>query len=164
MEKREIVFQSLRKKSLRITKQRKAIIDILEHKHLTIQEIYEELKNVGYTNLATVYNNIDFLLENKIITQVFINGKRHYDLIIDDDSHSADSHIHIMCKANNHIIEINQSDIIDYLKNHFSDASFDIQNIQITAEGYCKYYNTDKCQTGKYCYILQKLSKKPVGH
>ena len=83
MDYKEKAFQNLRKQNLRITNARKAIIDVLEGKHLTIQEIYYELSKKGYNNLSTVYNNIDFLLEHKIITQVFINGKTHYDLTIE---------------------------------------------------------------------------------
>ena len=77
MDEREKIFQELRKSNIRITKQRRAIIDVLEGKHLTIQEIYNDLKKKGYHNLGTVYNNIDFLLEHKIVTQIFINGKKH---------------------------------------------------------------------------------------
>ena len=64
MDEREKVFSDLRKNNIRITKQRRAIIDVLEGKHLTIQEIYNELRKRGYNNLGTVYNNIDFLLEH----------------------------------------------------------------------------------------------------
>ena len=56
------------------------------------------------------------MLEHKIVTQIFINGKKHYDLTIDDRSHSADSHIHVTCKVNNNIIEINDSRIFDEIK------------------------------------------------
>ena len=44
MDYKEKAFQNLRKQNLRITNARKAIIDILEGKHLTLQEIYHELK------------------------------------------------------------------------------------------------------------------------
>ena len=74
-----------------------AYIYVLEGKHLTIQDIYTELKKRGYNNLGTIYNNIDFLLEHKIVAQIFINGKKHYDLTIDEKSHSADSHINVTC-------------------------------------------------------------------
>jgi len=118
MDVKERVFNELRKQNVRITKQRRAIIDVLEGRHLTIQEIHAEMKKRGFHNLGTVYNNIDFLLEHKIVTEVFINGKKHYDLTIDEKSHSADSHIHVTCRVNNNIIEINDSDIYDCIKDH----------------------------------------------
>ncbi len=160
MDSKEKVFNELRKQNVRITKQRRAIIDVLEGKHLTIQEIHTELKKRGYRNLGTVYNNIDFLIEHKIITQIFINGKKHYDLTIDDRSHSADSHIHVTCKVNNNIIEINDSKIFDLLKQQEIFKNFDIQKLQIVVEGTCIHHGTEKCRTDDACFIKQLERKE----
>ncbi len=157
MDKKEQIFQELRKQNVRITKQRKAIIDVLEGKHLTIQEIHNELTKRGFHNLGTVYNNIDFLIEHKIVTQIFINGKKHYDLTIDEESHSADSHIHVTCKVNNNIIEINDSDIFDYIKKHEIFKNFNINKLQIVVEGSCDHYDTENCKKTDACFI-SKLS------
>jgi len=153
MDDREKIFAELRKNNVRITKQRRAIIDVLEDKHLTIQEIYTELKNRGFKNLGTVYNNIDFLLENKIVTQIFINGKKHYDLTIDEKSHNADSHIHVTCKVNNNIIEINNSSIFDEIKANPIFRDFDINKLQLVVEGTCNHYEKDTCKKDGKCFI-----------
>jgi Fur family ferric uptake transcriptional regulator/Fur family peroxide stress response transcriptional regulator len=153
MDDREKVFADLRKNNVRITKQRRAIIDVLEDKHLTIQEIYTELKNRGFNNLGTVYNNIDFLLEHKIVTQIFINGKKHYDLTIDEKSHNADSHIHVTCKVNNNIIEINNSSIFDDIKANPIFNEFNISKIQLIVEGSCQHYEKDTCKKDGKCFI-----------
>ena len=153
MDKREKVFAELRKNNVRITKQRRAIIDVLEDKHLTIQEIYSELKDKGFNNLGTVYNNIDFLLEHKIVTQIFINGKKHYDLTIDEKSHNADSHIHVTCKVNNNIIEINNSSIFDDIKANPIFSEFNISKIQLIVEGSCSHYEKDTCKKDGKCFI-----------
>ena len=153
MDAKEKVFNELRKQNVRITKQRRAIIDILDGKHLTIQEIHNELKRHGYHNLGTVYNNIDFLTDHKIITQIFINGKKHYDLTIDERSHTADSHIHVTCKVNNNIIEINDSSIFDEIKEHRIFKDFDIKKLQIVVEGVCKHHDTDLCKRDDACFI-----------
>ncbi len=153
MDVKERVFNELRKQNVRITKQRRAIIDVLEGRHLTIQEIHAEMKKRGFHNLGTVYNNIDFLLEHKIVTEVFINGKKHYDLTIDEKSHSADSHIHVTCRVNNNIIEINDSDIYDCIKDHEIFQNFNISKLQIVVEGTCKHYDTDHCHTEDACFL-----------
>ncbi|AIO19286.1 Ferric uptake regulation protein [Candidatus Izimaplasma bacterium HR1] len=153
MDDREKIFAELRKSNVRITKQRRAIIDVLEDKHLTIQEIYSELKNRGFNNLGTVYNNIDFLLENKIVTQIFINGKKHYDLTIDEKSHNADSHIHVTCKVNNNIIEINNSSIFDEIKANSIFRNFNISKLQLVVEGFCNHYEKDTCKKDGKCFI-----------
>lgn len=153
MNNREQLFAELRKQNVRITKQRKAIIDVLEDSHLTIQEIYTELKKRGYKNLGTVYNNIDFLLEHKIVTTIFINGKKHFDLTIDEDTHSADSHIHVTCKVNNNIIEINNSNIFEDIKKNPIFENFNITKLQLVVEGVCNHFDTESCKKDGKCFI-----------
>jgi len=160
MDVKEKLFRELRKDNIRITKQRRAIIDVLEGKHLTIQEIYSELKKKGYHNLGTVYNNIDFLIEHKIVAQLFINGKKHYDLTIDDSTHSADSHIHVTCKVNNNIIEINQGKIFDLIKNDDIFKDFNINKLQIVVEGTCQHYDKDSCKDDASCFIKSLQASK----
>ena len=161
MDNREQIFAELRKKNVRITKQRRAIIDILEDRHLTIQEIYSEMKKRGFNNLGTVYNNIDFLLEHKIVTQIFINGKKHFDLTIDEHTHTADSHIHVTCKINNNIIEINNSTIFDDIKNNPIFKDFNIEKIQLVVEGVCDNMDKATCKKDGHCFIAT-LGKKVV--
>jgi Fur family ferric uptake transcriptional regulator/Fur family peroxide stress response transcriptional regulator len=158
MDERERIFGELRKNNIRITKQRRAIIDVLEGKHLTIQDIYNDLKRKGYHNLGTVYNNIDFLLEHKIVTQIFINGKKHYDLTIDEQSHTADSHIHVTCKVNNNIIEINDSKIFDQIKANEIFKDFNISKLQLVVEGTCVHFEKDSCKKDGACFI-KKLNR-----
>jgi Fur family ferric uptake transcriptional regulator/Fur family peroxide stress response transcriptional regulator len=153
MDKKEEIFAELRKNNVRITKQRRAIIDVLEGRHLTIQEIHQELKKRGFHNLGTVYNNIDFLQEHKIVTQIFINGKKHYDLTIDDTSHTADSHIHVTCRVNNKIIEINNSDLFDMIKNHPIFEGFEIEKLQVVVEGECKDHDGENCKNLDHCFL-----------
>ena len=161
MDNREKIFSDLRKNNVRITKQRKAIIDVLEDRHLTIQEIYTELKARGYNNLGTVYNNIDFLLEHKIVTQIFINGKKHYDLTIDEKSHNADSHIHVTCKVNNNIIEINNSSIFDEIKKNPIFSNFKINKLQLVVEGVCEHFEKDSCKKDGHCFISTLGKARP---
>ncbi len=153
MDEREKIFSELRKQNIRITKQRRAIIDVLEGNHLTIQDIYTELRKRGYNNLGTVYNNIDFLIEYKIVAQIFINGKKHYDLTIDEKSHSADSHIHVTCKVNNNIIELNDSKIFDLIKSQDTFKNFSITKLQLVVEGVCDHYEKDTCKKDDACFI-----------
>lgn len=155
MDNKEKAFQNLRKQNLRITKARKAIIDLLEGKHLTIQEIFMHLKSKGYHNLSTVYNNIEFLLAHKIITQVFINGKKHYDLTIEEYSHNADSHVHVSCIASDNIIEINHGDILGKIKKHPIFKGFDISKVQLVVEGSCPHFDKETCKDPRNCYLVK---------
>jgi len=161
MNEREKLFISLRKNNIRITKQRRAIIDVLEGKHLTIQEVYNGLKKKGFHKLGTVYNNIDFLLENKIVTTIFMNGKKHYDLTIDETTHSADSHIHVTCKVNNNIIEINHSNIFDEIKSNPIFSGFKINKLQLVVEGVCEHFDKETCKKDGKCFINTLGKQRP---
>lgn len=131
MDEREKYFNKLRKKNLRITKPRKAIIETLQDNHLTFKEIQTALRERGFHNVSTIYNNLDFLLEEKIAVELYIGGVKYYDLAIDNPMHSADSHVHILIKDNNKIVEINNPDIYEYIKNRPELAHLDIDYIRI---------------------------------
>ncbi len=150
------VFERLRNQNIRITKQRKAIIDILDGQHLTLSEIHEELKKKGFGNLGTVYNNLDFLIEHGIVTQVFINDRKHYDLTLDDASHDPNNHIHMSCRINNKIVEIDDADLFDMIRNHEVFRDFDIQKLQIVVEGACPSYDPATCKVNSACHIAHQ--------
>lgn len=143
MDNLEQVFDNLRKKNLRITKQRREIINILQDRHLTVQEIYEELKKKEMVNLATVYNNINFLLEQKILTELFINGKKHYDLVLPSSTHGVDNHIHVTCESCSKIFELDDDELIKAIKNTGSLSTFDINNVQLVLKGTCNKLGED---------------------
>jgi Fur family ferric uptake transcriptional regulator/Fur family peroxide stress response transcriptional regulator len=156
MERYEEIFNELRSQGMRITPQRREILNILQGRHLTFKEIRSELKRRGYTNLATVYNNIDFLLQHELIIELHIEGKRYFDLAIEASSHDAKSHIHTLCQRSNTIIEINDSSIFELIQDHPQFKQFDIQKIQIVINGYCHYQNEDTCGTSdELCYFKQ---------
>ncbi len=131
MDAKEKYFNKLRKKNLRITEPRKALIEILQDNHLTFKEIQTALAKRGFTNVSTIYNNIDFLLEEKVAVELYINGVKYYDLAIDNPMHSADSHVHILIKDTNEIVEINNPDIYEYIKKCPELEHLDIDYIRI---------------------------------
>jgi len=71
----EELYQKLRDENIRITQQRRAIIEALAGNHLTLQDLHLAMKLKGFRNLGTIYNNLDFLMDQKIITEVYIKGK-----------------------------------------------------------------------------------------
>jgi Fur family ferric uptake transcriptional regulator/Fur family peroxide stress response transcriptional regulator len=87
------------------------------------------------------------------VAQIFINGKKHYDLTIDEKSHSADSHIHVTCKVNNNIIEINDSKIFEDIKQNEIFRNFRITKLQLVVEGVCDHFEKDTCKKDEACFI-----------
>ena len=159
MDRYEEIFEELRSKGLRITKQRKEIISILEGQHLTFQDIKHKLIMRGFKNLATLYNNIDFLLENKIIIELHINGARYFDLSIDKLSHDANSHIHIMCRRSDLIVEINDDAILNMIKTHPRFADFDADKVQVVINGKCAHEDKEVCDSKESLCFLRKMEK-----
>lgn len=150
------LFDKIKQTNMRLTAPRKAIIEILEGQHLTLQEIYEKMKEMGHHNLSTVYNNIEALLQENILTEVYISGKTHYDLAIEDESHSAAEHIHVACKVDDHIIEINHTDVIEMIKKHPVFQNFQIDSIKLVVEGVCPSYDKGMCESSDKCYLKTK--------
>ena len=131
MDLKEKYFSKIRNSSMRLTKSRKAMIEILENQHLTFKEIQKALASRGFYNVSTIYNNLEFLIDHKIVVEIYINDTKYYDLAMGNPMHSADSHIHIMNKDTNEITEVNSPDIFEYLSAHQAFKDLDLEYIRI---------------------------------
>lgn len=131
MDLKEIYYEQIRAGGYRLTDNRKAVIDILENQHLTFKQIEQELNKRGFYNVASIYNNLDFLVKQKIVIELFINNKKYYDLAMDNPGHSNDSHIHIGLEDTGEITEIVSPDIFDYITNHKDLQHLDVESIRI---------------------------------
>ena len=116
---------------MRLTKSRKAMIEILENQHLTFKEIQKALAARGFYNVSTIYNNLEFLIEHKIVVEIYINETKYYDLAMGNPMHSADSHIHVMNKDTNEITEVNHAEIFEYIAKHSAFKDLDLEYIRI---------------------------------
>lgn len=131
MDLKERYYHKIRLDKMRLTKSRKAMIEILENQHLTFKEIQKALASRGFYNVSTIYNNLEFLIDQKIVVEIYINDTKYYDLSMGNPMHSADSHIHIMNKDTNEITEVNSPDIFDFLSNHQAFKHLDLEYIRI---------------------------------
>jgi len=105
---------------------------------LTFKEIQKALASRGFYNVSTIYNNLEFLVEHKIVVEIYINDTKYYDLAMGNPMHSADSHIHILNKDTNEITEVNSNDIFDYLTNHPAFKNLDLEYIRIIVSAQAK--------------------------
>lgn len=131
MELKERYFQKIREDKMRLTKSRKAMIEILENQHLTFKEIQKALAQRGFYNVSTIYNNLEFLIEQKIVVEIYINDTKYYDLAMGNPMHNADSHIHIMNRDTNEITEVNSPDIFEFVSKHSAFKDLDLDYIRI---------------------------------
>src|SRR5690606_27348973 len=119
----------------RFTKARKALLEVLKNRHLTFKELHQELSKKGFTNISTLYNNLDFFLKNNLISEIYLDGIKYYDLGQDNPYHDHDSHLHMAIKdpesGETIIKEIDYPEIYDAIKSHPVFKHYHIDYIRI---------------------------------
>lgn len=126
----------LRKHHLKATPQRLAIADALYiNGHVNIESLYEiMIKKFNSISLATIYKNINLMVENSFIKEVKIpHAKSVYEL-------TKSSHSHMVCQKCGDVedITIDLQKIIQSASNH---TDFKIEDSDLVLSGICK-----KCQ------------------
>lgn len=85
----------LKSHQLKVTPQRIAIIGLMDHAgHINIDELYQAIREkFSSISLATLYKNVNTMLEVSLIREVKIPGqKTKYEI-------EKESHAHVMCKS-----------------------------------------------------------------
>jgi Fur family peroxide stress response transcriptional regulator len=86
--------QLLRENHIKVTPQRLSIVEELYgHIHMSVEELYEGIKKkFPSVSLATIYKNINAMMEKGFISEVQIPGqKSKYELV-------KPSHSHVVCQ------------------------------------------------------------------
>jgi Fur family peroxide stress response transcriptional regulator len=128
--------QELREHNLKVTPQRLAIASALyDRGHINIDTLYDlMLKNFSSISLATIYKNINLMLQNSFIQEVKIpNSKSVYEL-------TKATHSHLVCERCKEVedISLDTTNIINELS---SKSTFKTSKIDLVVSGICK-----KCQ------------------
>ncbi|MDL2292215.1 transcriptional repressor [Acholeplasma sp. OttesenSCG-928-E16] len=134
---KERFYKGVKKHNLRMTKPRKAMVEVLDNKHLTFKEILKGMQDRGYLNVQTVYNTLYFLLDQKVVCESFFNDLKYYELSLTNQNHDANSHIHLIDTVDEGISikEIYAPEIFEFIKNYDELRKFDIDSIKIVIEG-----------------------------
>lgn len=136
----DVLKLDLKKKGYKLTPQRRAIVDTIvdsEGKHLTAEEIYDEVrKNCPEIGLATVYRTILLLEEIGVVSKLHLNdGCSRYELIHGDERHR---HHHLVCNECNGLIEV-EDDLLDDLEEIIEKQyGFKIEDHSVKFFGRCK--------------------------
>lgn len=126
----------LRQHNLKATPQRLAIADALHvHGHINIESLYEMMvKKFSSISLATIYKNINIMLENSFIKEVKIpNAKSVYEL-------TKHAHSHMVCKKCADVEDITL-DLHKVVEKASNNSNFKIEQTDLVLSGICK-----KCQ------------------
>ena len=128
----EALKESLKQKGYKLTPQRRSILDIIIEKegmHLTVEEIYDEVKKVcPEIGLATVYRTVLLFEELNVIYKLDLNdGCSRYELVHEDEEHR---HHHLICNKCKKVIEV-QDDLLEELEERIRNTyGFDILESQ----------------------------------
>lgn len=130
----------LKKKGCKLTPQRRAIVDVIadnEGKHLTTEEIYDEVKALcPEIGLATVYRTVTLLEEMGIVSRLDLNdGCSRYEITHQDEVHR---HHHLICNKCNKVLEV-QDDLLEELEEGIEkEYKFKILDHSVKFYGICE--------------------------
>ncbi len=116
---------------LKATPQRLCILKVLDrHEHPSIEDLYEGIKeDYPSISLATVYKNLNTLLDEGVVVEVNApNKKSRYDIY-------QMPHIHVVCEKCGNVMDLFMDDAFnkDVLKNIERKAGNFIRKLNITA-------------------------------
>lgn len=122
----------LKEKALTVTPQRVEIVSLLSlNQHINVDELYALLHNsFPSISLATVYKNINVMLERSLLSEVQIPNKKNvYEMM-------AEEHSHLMCLQCHEILDlkIDTSNLIEEVE---SKSGYSINNSNIVFCGVC---------------------------
>lgn len=123
----------LKEFNLKVTPQRVAIVDELYHKgHINIDDLYVSmLKKFPSISLATIYKNVNSMIEKFFISEVKIpNEKSVYELVKSEHSHL----VCVSCKKIEDVI-IDTTSVLNELN---SISNFTVNNTNVVFTGLCK--------------------------
>ncbi|WP_241152376.1 Fur family transcriptional regulator [Vaginisenegalia massiliensis] len=130
----EHIISDLKKKNVRMTPQRKAILTFMvdSHHHPTVEEIHKEmLKLYPNMSLATVYNNLNFFVEEGIIHEMKFSGiTSRYDFM-------GHKHFHIICKECGKISDFVYSDLSFIKEPAQRQTGYEVLQTRLELYGIC---------------------------
>ncbi|MGL4761495.1 MAG: Fur family transcriptional regulator [Sarcina sp.] len=132
--------EQFKSKGYKLTPQRRAIVDIImdsEKKHLTAEEIYDQVKiNCPEIGLATVYRTILLLEEMGVIYKLDLNdGCSRYELANENENHR---HHHLVCNSCGSVSEV-EDDLLEELENEVEQKyGFKIEDHSVKFFGLCQ--------------------------
>lgn len=137
------IKEILKQKGFKLTTQRRAVLDVIgenEGKHLSSEEIYQQVKNkYPEIGLATIYRTLQLLEQIGVLNKLnFDDGCNRYEFTDENHKHT---HHHLICLQCEKVIEF-QEDLLEELeKEILVRNNFLVSNHSVKFYGYC-----DECR------------------
>ena len=127
--------ENLKAHGIKNTPQRQVILAYLmtSHEHPSNEMIYDHVRKSGFSvSLATVYNTLELLQENKLITEVAPDNSGHmrYDFL-------NKPHYHVICVSCNRIMDVFDAHFKQLETSAAAETGYEIYNSQYEVYGLC---------------------------
>ena len=126
----------LREHTLKVTPQRVGILSLMHTMgHIDIEELFLQIKKeFSSISLATLYKNVNAMLEKHLITEIKVpNFKAKYEIV-------KEPHIHLLCKECNEFIDLDVN-IGSVVSEASQKSHYKLEDSCIVLSGIC-----EKCQ------------------
>jgi len=123
----------LREYNLKATPQRLVIIESIDKRgHINIDTLYAEVKSkFSSISLATIYKNINSMIQNMLLLEVKIpNQKSVYEIV-------KEQHSHLVCNYCSEVIDI-KVDTKRIVESVSTDYHFSIEQSDLVFSGRCQ--------------------------
>lgn len=129
--------EQLKLKGLRLTEQRKIVLDVLHNREtsMPVDELYAEVLEQDETmDLSTVYRTLDLLKEIGLVQEIQGSGRQKvYHL-----SSMGKPHVHLVCQQCGMIFSADLSLFLDLKDKIGEELGFDSDMTQVTIPGICQ--------------------------
>ena len=117
----------------RITTQQQAIFQLVKRsqKHLTADDVYAEVRRtLPRISLATVYRNLEKLVDAGLIGRVSIRGVYYFEL-------NTEAHYHVICLSCKRVEDVGSSQAT-YIESFFArDTGYILTGHELVLHGVC---------------------------
>ncbi|MBN1175998.1 transcriptional repressor [Candidatus Woesearchaeota archaeon] len=117
----------------RLTIQKIKILEYLHsvHSHPTADVVYEAVKkHIPNISLATVYRNLNQMVDSGDVLRLEINGEYHFD-------GDVSKHLHCYCSRCGKLVDVFNKKITDYAIKNVDLPGFEVSNVQVLFKGLC---------------------------
>lgn len=124
----------LHERGFRVTPQRQLILDAVcaGAGHTTPEEIYERVRTTApHVNRATVYRNLDFLCEMRLVVAAHIGGRMYYEIAGDAPHH------HLICRRCDRVEQIGHEALKSVIARIEREHGFAVDMDHVALFGLC---------------------------
>lgn len=127
----------LRERNLKVTPQRIFILEeIKKMGHASVEDLHVKVKDFySSVSLATIYKNIHLLVDEDILTEVPVHGRKSvYEINIGD-------HVHVTCPSCGYVEDLMDVDTKPFIEEAKRQTGRKFERVAVMLQGLCHKCN-----------------------